>query len=332
MKVLKQDQLDKMLDDHEQWVNGPKYLFGLIRSGKRADFSGMLLKDLHFKPRQDGQPRDLTAAVFKDTILSDCNREGVRLQRKLPGAKFKAGLFLELALLSRVTVQITQKELDGMLERHATWLEKKPLFFGLGRAGKQADFRGINLAGLNLTGKDLRQAILSDGDRFAVLDEAILVDAKLAGNLQKVRLTSANLTKTDLTGADLTGANLMFAEANGAVMRGCTLHHANLMAARLRGASLVDAKCDGALMDEAILIGADLKGTSITSASAPKAHFRQSPFGNLSFETGIHSVAPEKAHRDKAINHLAARLEREPSRLPRLNRSFKSSRGPELTL
>lgn len=126
-----------------------------------------------------------------------------------------------------------------IIEHHELWLESD------GQHGRRADFNGMNLSELCLSGRNLQGAVLSDLDltgtnfthvnlsraymkgsillnamlRYAVLEETDLREASMVGGY----LMSANLTGADLTGADLRRATLT----------NTLLHNVNLRGARL---------------------------------------------------------------------------------------------------
>ena len=94
---------------------------------------------------------------------------------------------------------ITQEELDKIIEQHKHWLnEDCEGWEGMKANLSDADLRGADLCGANLC--------------------------------------DANLSGADLRGADLSDANLRGADLRGADLRGANLSGANLCGANLRGA------------------------------------------------------------------------------------------------
>ncbi|MEQ8719202.1 MAG: pentapeptide repeat-containing protein [Acidimicrobiales bacterium] len=92
-----------------------------------------------------------------------------------------------------------------------------------------ADLRRARLSGRRLVGRDLTGALMTGAD----LDRAILIDAQLAG----ADLSWASLRRADLSGADLDGASLVETDLKGADLSGADLRGArNLASAVLRGA------------------------------------------------------------------------------------------------
>ena len=85
---------------------------------------------------------------------------------------------------------ISQEELNEILEKHEMWLKNK-------KSGKRADLMGTDLGYVELRWVDLS---------YAELMGANLSNANLSNaNLSDVNLKNANLKNTDLTNADLTG-------------------------------------------------------------------------------------------------------------------------------
>jgi hypothetical protein len=82
-------------------------------------------------------------------------------------------------------------------------------------AAGMLDQRGADLAGANLSGTNLR--------------DAVLVGANLRGaNLANADLTGANLREADLQGASLAGASLLAANLHGANLTGADFAGSNL--------------------------------------------------------------------------------------------------------
>lgn len=84
-----------------------------------------------------------------------------------------------------VMKKITQKELDGMLDRHARWLRRQ-------EGGKQMALCGADLRGLDFRGADMSSSSLQESD------------------LRGADLTDATLRNVTLRGANPRGANMDF--------------------------------------------------------------------------------------------------------------------------
>ena len=134
---------------------------------------------------------------------------------------------------------MTQEELDKIIEQHQHWLKKDCE----GWEHMKADLSDADLYGVDLSFADLRGADLCD--------------AKLCmANLCHANLSGANLYEADLRGAYLYDANL-----NGANLCGVDLDGADLRSANLSGANLYEAD-----FNCANLSGVDLTGTGLYGA------------------------------------------------------------------
>lgn len=127
-----------------------------------------------------------------------------------------------------------------------------------------------NLAGLDLSGLDLRKLVFA-----------------------KANLTATNLTHARLDGADLSGARMERAKVNGASLvdatvqgadalqadfSGADLFRANFAGANLRKAKLVGARLDDADLTKATLVQADLSRASFESAEMAEANLSETHF------------------------------------------------------
>lgn len=149
--------------------------------------------------------------------------------------------------------------------------------------------------GIDLRGRDLRYADLSNGDlrkarfdenanlRGADLGQANLKGANLGGSslqgtwLRAAQLQAAFLVEADLQGAhlidaNLQGANLGRALLNGAILYGANLQGANLTRAQLIGANLSSTDLKGAHLRNSDLRGADLKSAELQGAALSAAY------------------------------------------------------------
>ncbi len=122
------------------------------------------------------------------------------------------------------------------------------------------NFRGVNLAGVDLTG--------------ACLSEANLTGANLAAaNLTHVNFHRAKLVLANLSQALLNTANLQQAKCVGANLSFAQLNYANLMNADLRDSDLSHAQFRGATLTGANLTGANLSHANLTEANLKQADF-----------------------------------------------------------
>ncbi|MGL1863220.1 MAG: pentapeptide repeat-containing protein [Pseudodesulfovibrio sp.] len=161
--------------------------------------------------------------------------------------------------------KITPKELKGILDAHALWLESSE------RQGERAnlafvnltlaDLHGANLQNANLRGAKLRSANLQNAN----LQNANLMNANLGDvSLQNTKLTLANFIGANLEGANLLGANLTLADLQGANLENANLENADLENANLRGAILVGSILEGANINNTILRSSKLYSTRDT--------------------------------------------------------------------
>jgi uncharacterized protein YjbI with pentapeptide repeats len=117
----------------------------------------------------------------------------------------------------------------------------------------EADLRGANLIGTNLSTAILVRTNLSGAYLSGNLRSVFAVGANLSGAslrdadltwafLEDVNLTRSDLTRTILQGADLIRADLSYADLTGTNLTGANLTDANLIGATLKYTKLEDAK------------------------------------------------------------------------------------------
>jgi Pentapeptide repeats (8 copies) len=119
------------------------------------------------------------------------------------------------------------------------------------------DLRLANLHEVNLSGANLRRAILSEAS-----------DLREASDLSEANLSGADLSGADFNGADLSGADLRLANLHGVNLSGADLRLANLHEVNLSGANLRRANISEANLLKTNLTGADLTGCRIYGVSA----------------------------------------------------------------
>jgi len=112
----------------------------------------------------------------------------------------------------------------------------------------RTDYRGANLRGARLSGRDLAKANFDGAD---------LTDANLEGS----NLEGASFVAANLAGANLRRAQLVQADLTHATLSGADLRSANLQSARLRGAHLFFAKLGGADLSATDLVDAQFEAT-----------------------------------------------------------------------
>ena len=121
--------------------------------------------------------------------------------------------------------EISQEELNKILNDHKLWLE--------GKGDKYADLSYVNLSHTNLSHIDLRGANLAHTD---------LTGTDLSyTDLKHAKITNANLVHANLKYADLSDVNLRYADLSDADSRGANLSDADLRHTDLSDANLSDA-------------------------------------------------------------------------------------------
>jgi len=115
-------------------------------------------------------------------------------------------------------------ELKEILAAHQEWLSTK------GKKGRQAQFKGYDFGGFNLSEVNLPRALL---------DKANFQGANLtSANFQSAKLCGVNFSQADLLKTNLNDANLQDADLTGAV---------NLLGGQLAGADLTNARLPEAI-------------------------------------------------------------------------------------
>lgn len=131
---------------------------------------------------------------------------------------------------------------------------------------EERDFMGINLAGVDLSGKSFNDAKLN-------LSNANFNGANLSGaSFQSVNLTGAKFRDADLSKSNLSLANLSEAKfINCRNLSQATLSSANLNRAKFRDVDLSKSKLNSANLSEAKFINTDLCEADLTSANLSQA-------------------------------------------------------------
>jgi len=144
---------------------------------------------------------------------------------------------------------------------------------------EQSIFCKTNFSGINLSGLDFKNVVLSKSDFYKTdfgkrsiligvnLEKANLCGAKLpyaymhSANLHDALLEDANMERVTLPNANLQQVYLKGANLREAYLRGANLQNANLESANLKGATLADTN----------LAGANLKGAKVTPEQLAQA-------------------------------------------------------------
>ncbi len=171
--------------------------------------------------------------------------------------------------------RMTQGQLDAMVELHARFLEGR-----LG--GRRATLKAVDLKGLSLLGKDMRQADFTGCDmRGMDLGKANFSESRLyACDLSDSNLANANFSRSDLRGTRIENANLTDANLDKADLRvggfaqqgrydtgeSVSFRGANLSGARLVGSMANAADFSDAIMTGVNIVGADFRNAELRGA------------------------------------------------------------------
>lgn len=187
---------------------------------------------------------------------------------------------------------MTQEQLDALASLHERFLTgrlggrratlKNVDIKGLslkGRDMRQANFMGCNLTHMDLSGCNFQEASLYASDlSYSNLNNAIFIRADLRGaRIENASLQDANMEKADLrVGGFASGAEgydkgqaVTFRGANlsGAKLNGTTASKADFSDAILAGANMVGADLSGAQLEGADLSGVDVEGARLEGAN-----------------------------------------------------------------
>jgi uncharacterized protein YjbI with pentapeptide repeats len=133
----------------------------------------------------------------------------------------------------------TQADLDRIIQSHALWIETDQ------EKGQMATFIGGDLAGVKLSGKNLRSSRYSNTTAVgAQFDGADLTGASLFSVVfSGAAFNRADLKNADVFGSDLSGADLTEADLTNAVLTDTSLRRSVLIRTNLAGAQ-IDGSAD----------------------------------------------------------------------------------------
>lgn len=153
------------------------------------------------------------------------------------------------------------------------------------------DLTGADLRDLDLSGRDLRGALLEaaqlDGAKLdeADLTGAVLCRATLAGtSFRSAKLHDANLGDTDLRGAIFDLAELRRATLMRARLDGGSFRNADLTGATLLDATFGSVDFEGALLEKVTFLRVDLRGVRLAGAAMMQAQLVECDVSDVSFE------------------------------------------------
>lgn len=159
---------------------------------------------------------------------------------------------------------ITQKEFDEIVRKHARWNYDYSL--PTPSDGEQAELIEVDLRKINFKNVNLMEADMQGCD----LCEVDLTST----NLYRVNLSNAILHKANMSHISLNYADLIGADLQEAILHATRLCNANLLGANLRSADLKDADLNDAYLHEADLRGANLNGADLDGADLSYADLR----------------------------------------------------------
>ncbi len=170
-----------------------------------------------------------------------------------------------------------QPQLDGLVALHERFLQGRI-------GGRRATIKRIDLSGLTLAGRQLRQSDFSgcimrnmdlsktnfqEASLYACdLSHANLNDAKfIRADLRGAQIESANLIGTDLEKADLRmGAMSVMGQTTHVVPNAVNFRGANLTGARLSGVMGANVNFADAIMNQVDMKNADFRGANFVGA------------------------------------------------------------------
>lgn len=144
---------------------------------------------------------------------------------------------------SKSEVVVKGLTVEEHLVLHAAWLEGDPY-------GQQANFSGINLSNVDLTGADLRLSMCNhtnfSGSKMRL---SILAGAQAQGAcFAKTYLHFANLEGADLTAASFEAADLRNSSMDSAFLFCTYFHNADLRGATMNNSQSYSVDVRGAIM------------------------------------------------------------------------------------
>lgn len=226
--------------------------------------------------------------------------------------------------------RLTQGQLDALVSLHERYLEGRI-------GGRRANLRKVDISGLNLSYKNLRQADFSGCDMkhmnlaFTNFQEASLYACDLSfsnvihtnfvrADLRGARIENANLSGADLERADLRGgaltSNGTYAQPQPVNFRGANMTGAKLIGSMANNADFSDAnlslsKIHGADLRGARLIGTDLSGANFENSNLAGANMQNAILTGANIEVLVNSgIDLSNAITDSNIGPSVVELQR----------------------
>ena len=178
--------------------------------------------------------------------------------------------------------RFTQSQLDALVSLHERFLDgriggrramlKRIDVSGLSLAGKklrQAEFAGCNMRDMNLANTNFQEAVVYACD----LSLSNLMNTNfIRADLRGTRIESANMVGADLERADLRGGALT-ADGSYAQPEPVNFRGANMTGTRLIGSMANNADFSDAILVDAKIHGADLRGARLVGTDLSNADF-----------------------------------------------------------
>lgn len=173
--------------------------------------------------------------------------------------------------------QITQEELDEILELHEIYLNG-------GSGGVQADFEEMDLSGLNFRGADLGSVNFNNSDLSgADLHGCILNGASLSEvDFTMANLASASFVDADLYSAKLSGANLEGTDFTKAMLEDADFNYKENFVDK--PTILLNTVFTDANLSFANFGSVDVKGVDFTRTDLGNSNIESSSFTNCCFD------------------------------------------------
>jgi hypothetical protein len=162
------------------------------------------------------------------------------------------------ATLDTVKNRMTHEEVKERIRLHRIWFDSER------KEGVRADFRGVDLSGMNLYGEFLEDADFNEG----VFNGTIF---RLAN------LKNTGFVASDLTGADFSDANLAFADLSMSFALFTDFSNAYLLHTNFCSSSFIDTNFTNAELVGTILCGAHTSDTGFKKAARISAHVCDTP-------------------------------------------------------
>ena len=242
-----------------------------------TNLEGAYLKNIKIDNKDEEKLDEKTKLVIKLFNSSDPSEVIISELKKNKGLIDLTNLDLSTIKISGKTAQ-EKKELKG-LDLEKTRLIKSTLEnldMGCGNSQGECkaadlgdvDLRGATLTNINLTGANLRSALLMKVTmEHVILHNADLFTAKLTSAVIKdTDFKNADLNSVTLKGATLENGDSSFADFSSVILSGATLNRVNLSNAKLNNADLSGATLNHVDLSKAKLNGAILYGADLSNA------------------------------------------------------------------